>query len=129
VSGLTRSLLVRLHVYVCCRPVLSHDVHTLGGATAKHCLLVVPGEKGKPQKLATGDATGTVTCFEVLAKKSKIEVAWKHQPTAKRDVTAMTLGGSKKEGRDKVFVAFGTTIQGINKKVNSSINRCAAVVL
>ncbi len=92
---------------------IRHDIHSVG-ATARHCLVVIPGPKGTKQKYAVGDQSGTVLSAEVNTKKNAIEVVFKNPPL-KREVTAMSLGGKKTE-RDKLFVAFGTTIQGMNSK-------------
>jgi hypothetical protein len=93
--------------------VRRHDIYSVG-ATARHCLVVIPAPKGTKQRFAVGDQTGTVSCAEMNPKKNLLEMVFKNPP-GKREVTAMALGGKKHE-RDKLFVAFGTTIQGLNSK-------------
>src|SRR5688500_19048455 len=82
------------------------------GANRRHCLAVLPASKGKKQKVVVGGEDGVVTCFAV--KKSQTELVFKNPP-GKREVTALTLGGPR-DSKDRIYAAYGQTIQGINKK-------------
>lgn len=99
--------------------VSSHAQISLGradllqtGSNHRGVLKVLPSAKQKRQKMVMGDDTGSLTCFTY--KKNMTEVIFKNAP-GKREVTALALGGPKGD-KDRIYVAYGQTIQGINKK-------------
>jgi hypothetical protein len=83
-----------------------------GGANRRHCLRVLPSSKGKKQKLLLGGEDGVVQCVSV--KKGETVSVFKNPP-GKREVTALALGGPI-DAKDRIYAAYGQTIQGINKK-------------
>ncbi|GIL85198.1 hypothetical protein Vretimale_10813 [Volvox reticuliferus] len=77
-------------------------------------LAVLPlTEEKKTQKVAAGDLSGVVQCFSV--KKGEFTVAFKTLPAATSKVTSLVLGKGKQQ-KDKIFVAAGNQIRGLNKK-------------
>eukprot|EP00798_Chlamydomonas_sp_ICE-L_P005508 gene5508-3728_t len=75
--------------------------------------VVLPmGEERKTQKVAAGDLSGVMQVFSV--KKGEIAVLFKQLPSHHK-VTSVSTGKGKNQ-RDKVFVAAGNTIKGINRK-------------
>jgi len=88
------------------------DVHSMG-ANRRHCVAVLKSSKGKRDKLVSGGEDGVVQC--VAVKKGETQLVFKNPP-GKREVTALTLGGSAGGPRDRIYAAFGQSIQGVNKK-------------
>lgn len=73
---------------------------------------LLPVGKKKKQKIVIGDDTGNVECFEM--KKGEAQVVFK-TPVEGGGINVLALGGALGK-REKVFVASGQTIIGINKK-------------
>ena len=73
---------------------------------------LLPVGKKKKQKLVIGDDSGEVVCFEM--KKGEAQPVFKTTVEGS-GVNVLALGGSLAK-RDKVFVASGQSIYGINKK-------------
>lgn len=82
------------------------------GSNRRHCVKVLPSSKGKKQKLVLGGEDGIVQCLSI--KKGEPVPVFKNPP-GKREVTALTLGGPVGD-KDRIYAAYGQTIQGINKK-------------
>ncbi|KAG2493069.1 hypothetical protein HYH03_008732 [Edaphochlamys debaryana] len=70
-------------------------------------------EEKKTQKVAAGDLSGVIQCFSV--KKGDFQVAFKTLPSKENKVTSLVLGKGKTQ-RDKIFLAAGSQIKGVNKK-------------
>eukprot|EP00198_Chlamydomonas_reinhardtii_P000372 XP_001689707.1 bardet-biedl syndrome 7 protein [Chlamydomonas reinhardtii] len=109
-------------------------IQTSTCATGTLAVLPLTEEK-KTQKVAAGDMSGVVQCFSV--KKGEFNVAFKTLPSAAnkasgghpgtgrllrrrlhqglRLVTSLVLGKGKSQ-KDKIFVAAGNQIKGVNKK-------------
>jgi hypothetical protein len=84
------------------------------GGTTKNAVGILPSAKGKQQKFVVGDHQGNIGCYQI--KKMSAEVVFKQPAVTKQGVTALAIGGPKAEP-DRVFAAFGQTVQGIKKKV------------
>ncbi|KAG2424531.1 hypothetical protein HXX76_014412 [Chlamydomonas incerta] len=87
-------------------------IQTSTCATGTLAVLPLTEEK-KTQKVAAGDLSGVVQCFSV--KKGEFTVAFKTLPSAANKVTSLVLGKGKSQ-KDKIFVAAGNQIKGVNKK-------------
>ena len=94
------------------------------GSNRRHCVRVLPSSKGKKQKLVCGGEDGVVQC--VAVKKGETSIVFKNPP-GKREVTALTLGGPVGD-KDRIYVAYGQTIQGINKKKGAQFFMYATVL-
>ena len=78
----------------------------------RNTMQLLPVGKKKKQKLVIGDDSGEVVCFEM--KKGEAQPVFKTTVEGS-GVNVLALGGSLAK-RDKVFVASGQSIYGINKK-------------
>jgi Bardet-Biedl syndrome 7 protein len=91
------------------------DVMQVGNTSHRGTLKMMPFGKHKRQKVVVADDTGDVTCFQM--KKREANVLFKTH-VDDREVTYTALGG-KKGVNDKVFIAMGVDIHGLNKKGKS----------
>lgn len=83
------------------------------GSTGHDCMQILPSNKGRKQKIVVGDGEGTLTC--VGTKKGNSEVSWTVPSKSRKGVTGLCIGGPI-DAPDKIYAAFGQTIQGIKKK-------------
>ena len=94
------------------------------GANRRGCLRVLASSKGKKSKIVTGGEDGVVQCAAV--KKGETSIVFKNPP-GKREVTALALGGPA-GAKDRIYAAFGQTIQGLNKKKGAQFFLYATVL-
>ncbi len=88
------------------------------GANRRNCLQVLKSSKGKKDKIVTGGEDGVIQC--VAVKKGETQLVFKNTP-GKRGVTALSIGGPP-GNRDRIYAAFGQTIQGLNKKKGAQVS-------
>lgn len=94
--------------------MIRHDLGMVA-STTRGTMKAIQSKKGKQQKFAIGDQSGTLHVFQV--KKGEGSVVFKAPPN-KREVTALCVGGSKTL-KEKIYVAFGQTVMGYKKKGGS----------
>eukprot|EP01012_Entosiphon_sulcatum_P007894 TRINITY_DN14132_c0_g1_i1.p1 TRINITY_DN14132_c0_g1~~TRINITY_DN14132_c0_g1_i1.p1 ORF type:complete len:738 (+),score=190.13 TRINITY_DN14132_c0_g1_i1:22-2214(+) len=92
-----------------------HDILTVA-STNRNCIRVLPLGKKNKQKIAVGDTTGTVQAFS-LGKANELTQSFTYNVAAegapKKPVSCMDLFA------DKIFVAAGEAISGVNRKGKS----------
>eukprot|EP00803_Ostreobium_quekettii_P008434 evm.model.scf_181EXC.4 EVM.evm.TU.scf_181EXC.4 scf_181EXC:15301-18457(+) len=80
--------------------------------TAPRTMVVLPPGSNKQQKVAVGDGSGVLQCFSV--KRGEVAQSFKTLPSRQR-ITHVALGRGRQQ-RDKLFVAEGPALRGVNKK-------------
>merc|ERR1719502_2359929 len=88
------------------------DLSQVGTISHRNTMQLLPVGKKKKQKIVIGDDRGEVECFEMKKGEAQKVFAEKVEGTG---INVLALGGSLAK-RDKVFVATGQSIVGINKK-------------
>jgi len=75
--------------------------------------LLPPSKKGR-QKIAVGDSSSSVYCYEI--KRGEPVLSFTHKAAkSKSGIHALALGGEKNK-KDKLFASTGRSVIGINKK-------------
>jgi Bardet-Biedl syndrome 7 protein len=83
----------------------------VGTISSHETLELLPASKKGKQKLAVGDDTGAVGCWE-MKRGEPLNIF--SSPLGER-VTALALGGSA-DKKDKLFASTGSEVVGLNKK-------------
>ncbi|XP_026825185.1 Bardet-Biedl syndrome 7 protein homolog isoform X1 [Ooceraea biroi] len=93
---------------------LSRIDYTTVGVTSRGTTVIFPsGEAPKqPQKFAVADHDGILQIYGM--KKGELQLTFKSLPGAK--IHRMVLGGSIGMLRDKIFVAYGSSVKGFTRK-------------
>lgn len=88
---------------------------TQTGQAERGTMEVLPLSKGKRRnKIVLGDASGTLTALGMRKGEESRGLVFRNALSSE-PITSLTLGSAKGQ-EDKIFVASGTTVRGINKK-------------
>ncbi|KYM83198.1 Bardet-Biedl syndrome 7 protein [Atta colombica] len=94
---------------------LSRIDYTTVGVTSRGTTIIFPPYEGttkQPQKFAIADHDGVLHIYGM--KKGELQLSFKSLPGPK--IQKMVLGGSIGMLRDKIFLAYGSSVKGYTKK-------------
>ncbi|KAG5341213.1 BBS7 protein, partial [Acromyrmex charruanus] len=94
---------------------LSRIDYTTVGVTSRGTTIIFPPYEGmtkQPQKFAVADHDGVLHIYGM--KKGELQLSFKSLPGPK--IQKMVLGGSIGMLRDKIFLAYGSSVKGFTRK-------------
>ncbi|EGI57203.1 Bardet-Biedl syndrome 7 protein [Acromyrmex echinatior] len=94
---------------------LSRIDYTTVGVTSRGTTIIFPpydGTTKQPQKFAVADHDGVLHIYGM--KKGELQLSFKSLPGPK--IQKMVLGGSIGMLRDKIFLAYGSSVKGFTRK-------------
>ncbi|XP_072746370.1 BBSome complex member BBS7 isoform X2 [Anoplolepis gracilipes] len=93
---------------------LSRIDYTTVGVTSRGTTIIFPSNETskQPQKFAVADHDGIVHIYGM--KKGELQLSFKSLPGPK--IHKMVLGGSIGLVRDKIFIAYGSSVKGFTRK-------------
>ncbi|KYQ56997.1 Bardet-Biedl syndrome 7 protein [Trachymyrmex zeteki] len=94
---------------------LSRIDYTTVGVTSRGTTIIFPPYEGmmkQPQKFAVADHDGVLHIYGM--KKGELQLSFKSLPGSK--IKKMVLGGSIGMLRDKIFLAYGSSVKGFTRK-------------
>ncbi|XP_018368941.1 PREDICTED: Bardet-Biedl syndrome 7 protein homolog [Trachymyrmex cornetzi] len=94
---------------------LSRIDYTTVGVTSRSTTIIFPPYEGttkQPQKFAVADHDGVLHIYGM--KKGELQLSFKSLPGPK--IQKMVLGGSIGMLRDKIFLAYGSSVKGFTRK-------------
>ncbi|CAL1685480.1 unnamed protein product [Lasius platythorax] len=93
---------------------LSRIDYTTVGVTSRGTTVIFPPNEAtkQPQKFAVADHDGILHIYGM--KKGELQLSFKSLPGPK--IHKMVLGGSLGMLRDKIFIAYGSSVKGLTRK-------------